>query len=242
MNALAAEIYGKATGCSKGRGGSMHIADPEVGFMGSVPIVAGTVALAIGAATAIKMRNEHRIVVSFFGDGAMQEGIVYESLNLARLYRLPVLFVCENNQYATHMRIQDSMRSLPNEIARGLGYPTEVVDGNNVESVYLSTMINRGNIIWERRPYFMECNTYRLCGHVGPDDKVLGEHLDIRPREEVEAWKAKDPIKQTTFKFGETVVAEWLESIREEISEAHEFAKNSPWPDPDSLEDYVYAG
>jgi pyruvate dehydrogenase E1 component alpha subunit len=232
MKALCAEIYGKETGCSKGRGGSMHLADPEVGFMGSVPIVAGTAALAVGAAMAFKMRGEDRIAVSFFGDGAMQEGIVYEALNLAKLHRLPILFVCENNQYATHMRLQDCLFNPPHVIAQGLGYSTKLIDGNSVMDVYSAVL---DTLEYSNLPEFIECWTYRLCGHVGPDDNILGEHLDIRPKKEVDGWRLADP----------TVSTEWttttLNSVRKEVEESHQFAKESRFPDSNTLENYVYA-
>lgn len=237
MNALCAEIYGKETGCSRGRGGSMHLAAPEVGFMGSVPIVAGTVALAVGAAMAFKMRGEKRIVVAFFGDGAMQEGIVYESFNLARLYSLPILFVCENNQYATHMKARDCLFTQPHLIAEGIGYEPDRRDGNDVVAVNTSTAIRREWIVSRNQPFFIEFTTYRLCGHVGPDDNILGKHLDIRPEEEVAAWQAKDPLKN----FKSILTTEDFFQISDEVAEAHQFAKESPWPNPEDLEKYVYA-
>ncbi len=232
MKALCAEIYGKEMGCSKGRGGSMHLAAPEVGFMGSVPIVAGTVALALGAAMAFKMRGEDRIAVSFFGDGAMQEGIVYESLNIAKLYRLPILFVCENNLYSTHMKVEECLFNPPHVIAEGIGYEPYFREGNDVLGVYRAMSLMSLN-----QPTFVEFKTYRLCGHVGPDDNILGAHTDIRPKEEVEEWSKKDPI----LGWEKYLSLEEFAEINKEVEAAHDFAKNSPWPNPDDLEKYVYA-
>src|SRR5207237_8695910 len=139
LRAMMAELFGKATGCSGGRGGSMHLVAPEVGILGTVPLVAATIPLAVGAALASKLRDDRRVSVAFFGDGALEEGHFHESMNLAALYRLPVIFVCENNFYASHMSLAER-RAEDNITKSGdaHGIPGVVIDGNDVAAVYES--------------------------------------------------------------------------------------------------------
>ena len=242
MNALMAEIYGKETGCCKGRGGSMHITAPEVGFMGATPIVAGTVALALGDALAAKISGDDRIVVSFFGDGAMCEGVVYEAINAAVLWDLPILFVCENNLYSTHMRIQDSLAQNPSHQISGIGINKDAIIGDDPEEIKEEV-----DFLRECLPAFLELKTYRLCGHVGPDDNILGDHKDIRPPEEVEEWKKKDPVETFEKHLVDMGIIEYEQpyrirkSVQDEVNKAHDFAQQSPWPDPEDLLKYVYA-
>ena len=247
MNALAAEIYGKETGCSKGRGGSMHIVAKEQGFLGSVPIVAGTVSLATGAALASKIARENRIAVSFFGDGAMGEGVVYESLNLAAVQKLPVLFVCENNFYSTHLPLRE-VRAKDNIVdsAISLGVPGFVVDGNNVLEVFESVRAHREEIRNGGGPVFLECRTYRMRGHVGPDDNIQGTHADIRPQSEIEEWKKKDPLLQFEKVLAEqgiekSEVEHVTKEAKREVQKAHEFARNSDYPKPEELTQHVFS-
>jgi len=242
MKRLTAELYGKKTGCCHGRAGSMHIMDPDVGFMGISAIVASTVALAVGDAMTTKLRKkEDRVTVAVFGDGAMGEGIVYESINLAVLYELPIIFVCENNGYATHMPADKCAANITlwDQVA-GFGLNSNGCDGNDIYTVnkHIKNAIERKIF-----PYFLELETYRLCGHVGPDDKILGEHTDIRPKEEVEYWEKRDPIKEILDLKDHDFMTEWPmindAEIEQEIAEAHQFARESAWPE--NLERYVYA-
>jgi len=205
LKQLIAEIYCKETGCSRGRGGSMHVVAPEVGFLGAAPIVAGTISLAVGAALASKIRGDKRVAVTFFGDGATGEGVFYESLNFAALKKLPIIFACENNFYSTHMPLREC-RSKDNIYESGIpfGVPGYKIDGNNVLEVYEATkktveMCRKG-----KGPVLLEFVTYRLRGHVGPDDNIQGLHTDIRPKEEVEKWKKKDPLE--IFKSSLTII------------------------------------
>jgi len=234
LKKLVAEIYTKKTGCSGGMGGSMHLVSLENGFLGSAPIVAGTISLAMGAALANKVNNKNNVVVSFFGDGATGEGVLYESLNFAALKNLPMIFVCENNLYSTHMPIKEIR---PDEaiykIAEPFGIKTFQIDGNDVLKIYETAkqaveICKKGN-----GPVFIECLTYRLRGHVGPDDNIQGEHTDIRPKSEIEEWIKKDPIK-TFEKYlleNNIMSQEDFDSIKKElekeIESAHEFAKES---------------
>jgi TPP-dependent pyruvate/acetoin dehydrogenase alpha subunit len=247
MKEMVAEIYTKETGCSKGRGGSMHLIDPAHGMLGSAPIVAGTIALAVGAALAASIRKERRVAVSFFGDGATGEGALYESLNLASLRRLPVLFVCENNLYSTHMPIRDC-RVDPDTFKTALAFcmPSEQVDGNDVLQVYRAAQAAVSRCRDGQGPTFLECLTYRQRGHVGPDDNIQGSHTDIRPKEEIAEWLTKDPIPRFEAYLAERrlLSAEALAAIRKEaeveVAEAVAYAQQSAKPDPQSLMNYVF--
>lgn len=247
IKVLIAEIYGKETGCSKGRGGSMHVIEPGMGIMGAVPILGGTIPLALGAALASRIRKDKRISVSFFGDGATGEGVLYESLNFAALKKLPIVFVCENNHYSTHMPIKEIR---PAKSIVEIGKPFDIlslkVDGNDVLEVYeaaeKAVKLCRNN----NGPAFIECVTYRLRGHVGPDDNIQGTHIDIRPEEEVKGWVEKDPVLNfENYLFEKSILTKAdIEKIRrqteKEIEEAHSFAKNSPYPKENEIEKYVF--
>ncbi len=247
LRELIAEIYGKEAGCSKGRGGSMHIVATEMGMVGSAPIVAGTIPLALGAALASKIRKEKRVTVSFFGDGAAGEGVLYESLNFAALKKLPIIFACENNFYSTHMPITDCR---PENNIFKIGKPFCIqsykVDGNDVLKVYEVSKNAVGLCRKNRGPVFIEFMTYRLRGHVGSDDNIQGTHTDIRPKEEIEKWRKKDPIRKLeTFLIKNRILKkEDLERINreanEEVKEAHRYAKRSAHPDPKELGKYVF--
>lgn len=244
---LIAEIYCKETGCSKGRGGSMHVIAPEVGFLGAAPIVAGTISLAVGAALASKIRGESRVTVSFFGDGAAGEGVLYESLNFAALRKLPIIFACENNLYSTHMPFKEC-RAKDNIYESGIpfGVPGYRVDGNNVLEVYEVTKKAVERCRKGDGPALIEFVTYRLRGHVGPDDNIQGLHTDIRPKEEVEGWRKRDPVKNFENFLLQNGILSQDEidqiklTIEEEIKEAHIFARTSPYPDERELDRYVF--
>jgi len=195
MQEMMAEIFCRETGCSLGRGGSMHLIAPEVGMMGSAPIVAGTISLALGAALAASIRKEKRIAVTLFGDGAAGEGVLYESMNFASLKKLPLIFACENNFYATHLPIRECRKTSEiYRIAEPFCIKTVVVDGNDVLAVYEAGKEAVEQCRSGKGPIFMEFLTYRFRGHVGPDDNIQGSHTDIRPKEEVEEWLRRDPI------------------------------------------------
>ena len=244
---MVAEIFGKETGCSRGRGGSMHIIDPEKGMLGSAPIVAGTISLALGTALASKIRKEKRVSVSFFGDGATGEGVLYESMNFAALKNLPIIFVCENNFYATHMSVSECR---PNhsiaEIAKPFGIRSAQVDGNDILEVYEIAEKAVAACRSGKGPFFIEALTYRLRGHVGPDDNIQGDHTDIRPQEEIDMWKKKDPIdnfEKRLLKDGvlsELEVSEIKDEIDHEVREAHVFANTSPYPEEGDLAKYIF--
>ena len=244
---LIAEIYGKATGCSRGRGGSMHVAYPQKGMMGSAPIVAGTISLALGAALASSIRKNKRVTVSFFGDGAAGEGVLYESLNFAALKRLPIIFACENNLYSTHMPIRECRVSdRIFEIGRPLGIESCRIDGNDVLQVYDAAKKAVQKCRKGDGPVFLEFLTYRLRGHVGPDDNIQGAHTDIRPEEEIEKWRKNDPIKKfERFLINNKIMKKGdLEKIKteeeKEVQKAYVFARKSSYPKKGELAKYVF--
>lgn len=245
---LVAEVYCKESGCSKGRGGSMHVIDPENRIIGVAPIVAGTISLCVGAALAIKVRKRRNVAVCFFGDGAVGEGVFYEALNFASLKKLPVIFVCENNLYSTHMPIEECRTNSDiHKSAEPFDITNYVIDGNNVIEVYEKAQEAVAHCRNGSGPVLLECKTYRFRGHVGPDDNIQGTHTDIRPGEEVEAWKKKDPIllmenylmQHTSMDHKE--LRSIKESIEAEIVEAHKNAKSCAYPDGSEVARYVYA-
>jgi pyruvate dehydrogenase E1 component alpha subunit len=249
LREMVAEVYCKETGCAKGRGGSMHLLAPEVGMMGAAPIVAGTISLAMGAALASSIRQDERVAVSFFGDGATGEGVLFESINFAALHCLPMIFVCENNLYSTHLPIHECRPSTPiARIGKVYGIPAFRVNGNQVLKVFEAA---RKAVALCRQgcgPVFMECLTYRLRGHVGPDDNIQGTHTDIRPAEEIARWRKKDPIPQFARFLLKQKIAERAELDRiqreaeEEVRSAHEFARASSFPKAEEVGKYVFKG
>jgi len=247
LKGMVAEVFCRETGCSRGRGGSMHLIDPEHGMLGSAPIVAGTISLALGAALAAKTRNDGRVAVSFFGDGATGEGVLCESLNFAALKKLPIIFVCENNFYSTHLPI-DEIRVSRNIYKIGLpfGEKSYRVDGNDVLKVYEHTLKAVELCRNGEGPVFLECLTYRQRGHVGPDDNVQGAHTDIRPAAEISRWLKKDPIKRmerhmlATGVFDREELADIRSSVDREVRDAFEFAVNSAFPPEEELNRYVF--
>jgi len=247
LKEMVAEIYGRETGCSRGRGGSMHLISPDVGMLGSAPIVAGTISLALGASLASVIRKDKRVTVSFFGDGATGEGVLYESMNFAAMKRLPIIFACENNFYATHMPIRECrVQNNIYKIAEPFCIAAREVSGNDVLQVYEASKWAVDQCRSGEGPVFLEFLTYRFRGHVGPDDNIQGGHTDIRPKEEIEAWFKKDPIisfessliESKSFTINE--INQIKEEVRKEVDDAFAFAKASPLPDRKELMRYVY--
>lgn len=248
LRAMMAEIYCKAAGCSRGRGGSMHVIDRDAGMMGSAPIVAGTIPLAVGAALAAQIRAEKRVAVSFFGDGACGEGVLYESLNFAALKRLPVIFACENNLYSTHMPISECRVNTPIYLSSAsFGVESHQVDGNDVLQVLSAARAAINACRNGKGPVFLELMTYRLRGHVGPDDDIQGSHQDIRPQSEIEAWRKKDPIPRfERYLLAERILDQYtMDSIRAEVAaeigQARAYAMQSANPRNEDLLTYVFA-
>jgi TPP-dependent pyruvate/acetoin dehydrogenase alpha subunit len=234
LKKMIAELYGKATGCAKGKGGSMHLVDTAHGVMGTSAVVATTIPNAVGYAHALKYQKKNSIVVSFFGDGAVEEGVFWESINFATLKKLPVIFVCENNQYAIHSRLSDRQANENiSEKVKVHGLPVKVIDGNDVFGLYHYT----SEIVEQMRtgssgPVFVECSTCRWRGHVGPEEDFI---LDYRSQSEVEGWISRDPIRQLGDIIGEGRRQVVDDAIQSEIAEAFEFAESSPFPDSSEL-------
>ena len=244
LKALMAELYGKVTGCSKGRGGSMHLTSPDVGLPGSSAIVSGTISLAVGAALAFSIQKKNGVSVAFFGDGAADEGAFYESLNFASLKKLPVIFVCENNLYSTHMPISDCLaNTCIYKIAEAFNMPSVRIDGNDAVEVFKAANDAIENARCGKGPALIECMTYRWLGHVGPNFDV---DKGLRSKEELDYWMDRCPIKALeSFLLKHDIVSESekiqiTRGIEEEINEAIVFAKESPYPDEDGLLDDVF--
>jgi len=240
---LIAELLGRATGVSHGRGGSMHVFSPEVGMLGTSGIVGPSILMAAGIGYAYRLAKSDRVSVAFFGDGASNNGAFHEALNMAAIWKLPVLFVCENNQYATEVPFS-SVAGNPDVGARGAAYgvPSPAVDGNDVLQVYAAAdeAVRRARA--GEGPTLLTCTTYRTRAHSeGIRD------AGYRTREEVETWRARDPIKrlrEAVLQQDPTDAAA-LDAVEREIQtlvdEALEWAKDSPWPDPATVLDHVYA-
>jgi pyruvate dehydrogenase E1 component alpha subunit len=225
----------------------MHLIDVENGVLGSAPIVGGTISLALGSALSSSIRRDKRVTVSFFGDGATGEGVLFESLNFAALKKLPIIFACENNMYSTHMPIdeirinQDIYKS-----AEPFGIRSYKVDGNDVIDVYQTALNAADDCRNGKGPIFIEFKTYRFRGHVGPDDNIQGSHTDIRPSNEIESWTKKDPIlilKEYIINHG-ILSHQELENIQQdilrEVETAHKLAEKSPTPNAEDIDKYVY--
>jgi pyruvate dehydrogenase E1 component alpha subunit len=239
LTGMFAELYGKATGCCGGKGGSMHLAAPEVGMMGASAIVAGTIPLAVGCALAAVLRGRSDVAVAFFGDAAVEQGVAYESFQFAALKRLPVAFVCENNLYATHSHILS--RQVTGDIApRIVNGRTEAtaVDGNDVVDVCQAAIRAVDRARTGNGPSFIEAKTYRWLAHVGPASDL---DLGYRSRAELAEWTARDPITTYADRLQEWGILASSErasldsDISSQIAAAVAFAKASPGPDPDAL-------
>ncbi len=201
LEALFAEVLGRESGCSGGRGGSMHLIAKEVGIFGTVPIVAGTVPLAAGAAMSYKMRGSGQVAAAFFGDGALEEGHVHETLNLAALYRLPLVFICENNLYSSHLHWSE--RRVADNLYRAgevHGVPGACVDGNDVEAVYAAASEAVARAREGGGPSLLECRTFRWRGHVGASFDL---DVGLKRRGELAEWILKDPLARAEARLRE---------------------------------------
>jgi TPP-dependent pyruvate/acetoin dehydrogenase alpha subunit len=238
LKRMVAELYGKATGCTKGKGGSMHLIAPDSGMMGSSAVVGTTIANAIGYAYALRYRRGDAIVASFFGDGATEEGVFAESLNFAVLKRLPILFVCENNRYAihTHQRLRQGNPAIC-ERARAFGLPAEAIDGNDVLFLCGRARDLVARVRAGEGPWFLEVLTYRWKEHVGPNEDY---HLGYRTREEAEPWITNDPLRQLGATLHPDIRARLEAEAEEEIAAAFAFAEASPFPEPEELFEDVF--
>lgn len=242
LRAVMAEMFAKSTGCCRGMGGSMHIADFGAGMLGANGIVAGGVPIAAGAGITCQVRGKGQVSAAFFGDGAVNEGAFHEAVNLASVWQLPVLFVCENNVYgfSTHYRRTMRLADIADRAA-AYGIPGIVVDGMDVQGVYEAA----GAAIRRARegggPTLIECKTYRFMGH------SRFEPAGYRTREELEEWKARDPLARFAeilhrdFSVSEAELDQVGEDVAQKIEDAVRFAEQSPDPAPDDWRRYIYA-
>jgi len=246
LKAMMGELYGKVTGCSQGKGGSMHLVDLSVGFLGTAPIVASTIPIAVGAAFGSVMRGDPRVTVVFFGEGATEEGAFHESLNFAALKKLPVVFVCENNLYSVYSPL--SVRQPEGRevfwLAQGHGIESYQGDGNDIFEVYRLA----GRAVRKARqgqgPTFLEFKTYRWREHCGPNyDNDLGYRTD----REFQEWKRRCPVERLRSYLrregllGDLEMNRMSRELETEIEDAVAFAKESPFPEETLLMAHIYA-
>jgi len=244
LDKMFAELLGKAAGYCRGKGGSMHIADQDTGNLGANAIVGGSAGIATGAAMSIKMRGSDQVAVCFFGDGALGQGLLYETMNMASLWKLPVLYVCENNQYNEYTHFSETTAGEVTSRATAFGIQTESVDGQDVRTVHVTAQRLADRARRGDGPAFLECLTYRFHGHhVGDIDRSY-----YRSKKEEEEWKSqRDPVK---------LLANWLEKnkladgklfqrieneVATEIKDAVNFALNAPYPQAEEVDQDVYA-
>ena len=244
LNPMFAELLGKEAGYCHGKGGSMHIADTKRGNLGANAIVAGSAGIATGAALSAKKRGSGQVAVCFFGDGALGQGVLYEVMNMASLWRLPVIYVCEENQYNEYTHFSEAIAGDIDARAKAFGIPTEEVDGQDVQAVYLAATRGVARARAREGPTFLNCHTYRFHGHhVGDIDRRY-----YRSKEEEELWReTRDPLK---------LAAEWVtsnghapasrldqidEEVQAQVRAAVEFALNAPYPELSEVTEHVYS-
>jgi TPP-dependent pyruvate/acetoin dehydrogenase alpha subunit len=238
MRAMVAELFGKANGCARGKGGSMHLVAADKGVMGMSAVVGTTVANAVGHAYALRYRKSDAIVASFFGDGATEEGVFAESLNFAVLKKLPILFVCENNGYAIHTHQSRRQGTLAIcDRARAHGMPAEQLEGDDL--LWLTERVSQivGQVRAGSGPMFVEVRTYRWREHVGPG---LDFHLGFRDEEEAKPWQDRDAVPALAAMLSRDERARVEREVELEITDAFAFAEASPYPRPAELTRDIY--
>ena len=244
VDKMFAELLGKEAGYCRGKGGSMHIADQDTGNLGANAIVGGSAGIATGAAMSAKMRGTGQVAVCFFGDGALGQGLLYETMNMASLWKLPVIYVCENNQYNEYTHYSETTAGEVIARAQAFGIQTESIDGQDVKLIHATALKLVERARYGDGPAFLQCQTYRFHGHhVGDIDRAY-----YRTKKEEEEWKnRRDPVKR---------LADWLEKnrlangkllqqieseISKEIKDAANFALDAPYPPADEVNQHVYA-
>ena len=234
LNSMMAEIYGKASGCSKGMGGSMHLIDTSVGFMGSTAIVGNTIPVAVGLALEKKLTRKKSIACVFFGDGAIEEGAFYESVNFAIIHSLPILFICENNLYSVYsgLEVRQPVDRKIYKMVRAMGISAQHGNGNDVEEVARKVKHAKTMILKSGGPQFLEFDTYRWREHCGPN---FDNNIGYREESEFLKWKKKDPLKNFYSENSQKYIDRKIDTISQEIDDAHQFADDSKFP---TLQDY----
>jgi len=241
MKKMMAEIFGRTSGFCKGKGGSMHIADAEIGILGANGIVGAGIPIATGAAFSFLYRETDQVAVCFFGDGASDQGTFHESLNFASIWKLPVLYVCENNLYAESIPTKEhnNIKHISDR-KHGYGINGATIDGNNVLEVFNMCKEVVEELRKGKGPFLLECETYRWRGH------FEGEPQTYRPKEEVASWKKRDPIDAFKKKLlsdkviTQEIITEIEKRAEDEVDAAVDFAEKSPFPDPDKALEDVY--
>lgn len=245
LNAMIAEIYGRATGCCGGRGGSMHLIDLDAGFMGATPIVGGTIPVAVGSAWASTLQMRDEVTVVFFGDGCFEEGVMHESLNFAALHKLPMVFICENNDFSvyTPLKLRQPQRPI-HTIAAAHGLTATTGDGNDVDAVRALALQAIAAARSGQGPHFLELSTFRWREHCGPN---FDHELNYRSTADIQAGLADCPIeryKAVMTKQGVDVaslVAKLETQLRQEIDDAFTFSDRSANPLPSAASEKLYA-
>lgn len=245
LRAMLSELMGKETGCCGGRGGSMHLFDTSVGILLSLPIVAASIPVGVGAAMAMKQMGSDDVAIIYLGDASLEEGVFHESANFAALHHLPAIFVCENNLYSVYTALKDRQPARPlTELGRAHGMPTEQVDGNDINAIMSAAQRAITHARKGDGPVFIQADTYRWREHCGPNyDNKLG----YRTEAEFETWKERDPIQQLRDKLlrakqvDDRVDAALSAAFKEETDAAFAFAEASPFPSSTTIEDHIYA-
>jgi TPP-dependent pyruvate/acetoin dehydrogenase alpha subunit len=240
VKAMLAELFGKSSGCARGKGGSMHLVGVEHNILGASAVVGTTIAVAAGYALALKLRKANCVVVAFLGDGATEEGVFYETLNFASLRCLPVLFVCENNGYAIHTPLckRWATRQLC-ERAQTYGIPADLVADSDIFKIRRLAAAHVARMRSGGGPGLLECRTYRWREHVGPGEDY---EAGYRTREELRPWQEDDQLTATGARLGIETRERIDSAIEAEIEAAFRFAEAAPWPGPQELYTNVYAG
>ncbi len=241
---MMAEIMGKRTGLCQGKGGSMHIADYSLGILGANGIVGGGIPIATGSALADSVLGRDTVTVCFFGDGAANQGVLLEALNLSSVWQLPVVYLCENNGYTEWMRTQDITAGEIADRARAFGVPATAVDGNDVAAVQRSVQAAADRARGGGGPSLIEAKTYRILAHNEGEEAFSGHY---RPQQEIDQWKGRDPIAgfSSVLLTRAGVTQDGLDGIwaaeRTMIADAVDFARRSPEPDPGEAVENLYA-
>ncbi len=236
LRGMFAELYGKVTGCTRGRGGSMHLMDESVGFMGSTAIVANSIPVGVGLALSMQLKKQKNVSLIFFGDGATEEGAFYEAANFAALRKLPALFLCENNLYSVYSSLkprQPEGRKIV-EVAKAIGLHTEIANGNDAEECFRVISEAKQRAINGEGAQFIEFFTYRWLEHCGP---FIDQHLKYRADDEFAKWKAMDPVasfREKMLKNGTLTESQMMgieKNVLDSIADAITFSKESPYPE-----------
>jgi pyruvate dehydrogenase E1 component alpha subunit len=238
--AMMAELFGKDSGCARGKGGSMHLVDTGAGVLGSSAVVGSTVPVAMGYAFALKREGKGRVVAAFFGDGATEEGVLWESLNFAQLHKLPILFVCENNGYAIHEPIEKrwAVRDLVAKV-RAFGLPAGRIEDGDVLAIRAATVAAVEPMrTGAGGASFLECVTYRWCEHVGPNPDFDSGY---RSRSELDPWQAADQVARLAGMIAPRARRRIEDEVEQDVRDAVSFAERSPFPPSSELSTHVFS-